>query len=250
MTRPSTRRPRRRVAQQDTRRVIRVLTEGEITEPEYLTAWTRYNRRHVRLDISDRGMTPKTLVSRAREHVRKNRPMKRRAPDYDEIWCVFDIDEHPDVPQAIEEARQGGIEIAVSNPCFELWLVLHAQAQTAHIERQPAQRLFRRSGAHTQQGDSSSRSEQAHRRLRDCEAARDRPQGAPRRQRFPTAGEPEYGRLASRGQPSDHPVTATKPCLSRDAVPVRSTSARDAGRAPSSCRRPGLRPPPAGPRPT
>ena len=141
MTRPSTRRPRRRVAQQDTRRVIRVLTEGEITEPEYLTAWTRYNRRHVRLDISDRGMTPKTLVSRAREHVRKNRPMKRRAPDYDEIWCVFDIDEHPDVPQAIEEARQGGIEIAVSNPCFELWLVLHAPAQTAHIERQPEQRL-------------------------------------------------------------------------------------------------------------
>ena len=129
------------MALEKTRRVIRVLTEGEITEPEYLTAWARHNRSHVRLDISDRGMTPKTLVSRAKDHVRKNRPTKRRGPDYDEIWCVFDIDNHPHVPQAVEEARHGGIEVAVSSPCFELWLVLHAHAQTAHIDRHGAQRL-------------------------------------------------------------------------------------------------------------
>ena len=70
-------------------------------------------------------MTPKALVDRAKGHVRSNRPTKRRAADYDEIWCVFDIDEHPNVPQAVEEARQVGVEVAVSNPCFELWLVLH-----------------------------------------------------------------------------------------------------------------------------
>ncbi|MCE2515215.1 MAG: RloB domain-containing protein [Acidobacteria bacterium] len=127
------------MAQKKTRRVIRVLTEGEITEPQYLTAWARRNRSHVRLEISDRGVTPKTLVDRARGHVRRNRPTKRRTPDYDEIWCVFDTDEHPNLPQAVEEARQGGIEVAVSNPCFELWLVLHAHAQTAHIDRHRAQ---------------------------------------------------------------------------------------------------------------
>lgn len=141
MMRPSSQRPQRRVAQKKTRRVIRVLTEGEITEPQYLTAWARHNRSHVRLDISDRGMTPMALVSRAKEHVRKNRPTKRRGADYDEIWCVFDIDNHPHVPQAVEEARNGGIEVAVSSPCFELWLVLHARAQTAHIDRHRVQRL-------------------------------------------------------------------------------------------------------------
>lgn len=141
MTRPSSQRPHRRVAQKKTRRVIRVLTEGEITEPEYLTVWARHNRSHVRLDISDRGLTPKTLVSRAREHVRQNRPTKRRRPDYDAIWCVFDIDDHPYVPQAVEEARHRGIEVVVSSPCFELWLLLHAQAQTAHIDCHAAQRL-------------------------------------------------------------------------------------------------------------
>lgn len=29
----------------------------------------------------------------------------------------------------------------VSSPCFELWLLLHAQAQTAHIDCHAAQRL-------------------------------------------------------------------------------------------------------------
>ena len=32
------------------------------------------------------------------------------------------------------------IEVAVSNPCMELWLVLHAEDQTAHISRRNVQR--------------------------------------------------------------------------------------------------------------
>ncbi|WP_433891312.1 RloB family protein [Streptomyces sp. CA-111067] len=31
-----------------------------------------------------------------------------------------------------EEARRRGIEVAVSNPCFELWLLLHFADHTAH----------------------------------------------------------------------------------------------------------------------
>ncbi len=174
MTRPSSRRPRRRVAQKKTRRVIRVLTEGEITEPQYLTAWARRNRSHVRLEISDRGLTPKALVDRARGHVRRNRPTKRRTPDYDEIWCVFDTDEHPNLPQAVEEARLGGIEVAVSNPCFELWLVLRSRANRSH-RSPPGAAAVRRTEALPQQGDSTRRSEQAHRHLRDRETARNRP---------------------------------------------------------------------------
>ena len=33
-----------------------------------------------------------------------------------------------------------GINVAVSNPCFELWLVLHREEQTAYIERHDVQR--------------------------------------------------------------------------------------------------------------
>ena len=53
---------------------------------------------------------------------------------------MFDFDEHPNLSQAITEAAQSGIEVAVSNPCFELWLVLHLQDQTAYTTRSAVQR--------------------------------------------------------------------------------------------------------------
>ena len=140
MTKPSGRRPRRQLVPRSPLHVVQVLTEGTVTEPRYLTHWARLNRNNVHVRISDRGMTPDALVRRATEHVRTGRP-RRGLPDFDEIWCVFDVDQHPNVPQAVHNAGQNGIEVVVSNPCFELWLVLHSQEQTAHIHRHDAQRL-------------------------------------------------------------------------------------------------------------
>ena len=105
-----------------------------MTEPGYLTKWARLNRRNVRLEISDSGMTPDALVHRAKEHVKRNRRTKRSEPEFDEIWCIFDIDQHPNISRAIHDARQSGINVALSNPCFELWLVLHRDEQTAYID--------------------------------------------------------------------------------------------------------------------
>ena len=69
----------------------------------------------------------------------RNRRAKRSDQEFDEIWCVFDVDQHPNISQAINDARQSGINVAVSNPCFELWLVLHRQEQTAYIDRHDIQ---------------------------------------------------------------------------------------------------------------
>ena len=85
-------------------------------------------------------MTPDALVRRAREYL-GNQPRKPADRDFDEIWCVFDTDTHENLPQALQEARQSGIRVAVSNPCFELWLVLHARNQERHIDRHEVQRL-------------------------------------------------------------------------------------------------------------
>lgn len=49
----------------------------------------------------------------------------------DERWMVLDTDHciesnhFPSFIKAIAEARQAGIKIALSKPCFELWLLLH-----------------------------------------------------------------------------------------------------------------------------
>lgn len=119
--------------------MIRVLSEGKVTEPGYLTLWARLNRHNVRLDVSDRGMTPDALVRHAKQHVKRNLQLKRSERVFDEIWCVFDVDQHPNIPQAINDARQSDIRVAVSNPCFELWLVLHREEQTAHVDRHDIQ---------------------------------------------------------------------------------------------------------------
>ncbi|HYR11651.1 MAG TPA: RloB family protein, partial [Longimicrobium sp.] len=72
----------------------------------------------------------------------------RRARDvnlrFDEVWCVFDVDEHQRLEAALAEAERGGIHVAVSNPCFELWLLLHFVEQTAHLSTRQARDRLRK----------------------------------------------------------------------------------------------------------
>jgi hypothetical protein len=63
-----------------------------------------------------------------------------RGAAYSNYWCVFDIDEHPNIPRALELAAAHGISVAVSNPCIELWFLLHFQDQRAALDRAEAQR--------------------------------------------------------------------------------------------------------------
>ena len=132
------RRPRslsRRLAFREQRSVIRVHTEGRITEPEYLDIMAG---SRVSLDFGASGATPMSLVQRARREVKRNR--RAHTDDrFDEVWCVFDCDEHPRLEQALREARDSGIRTALSNPCFELWLVLHVEDQKAFIHRHAIQ---------------------------------------------------------------------------------------------------------------
>lgn len=138
-------RPRRlQGATRTVARVVRVLAEGEVTESDYFDYWRRQNPQ-IRVDIDPHtaGWTPLKRVGYARD-LKQRQP--RRDPEFDEIWCVFDVDSHPDVKRAVTEARDAGIEIAVSNPCFELWLVLHVEDRTAAVDRRSIQRRARELG--------------------------------------------------------------------------------------------------------
>lgn len=132
---------RRTGRSQEERRVIRIYAEGAVTEYEYLNHWERKNRRVV-LEWGESGMAPMSLVGCARNDLKLSRraTSRRGIPDFDELWCMFDIDAHPNVSQAVFEARQSGIDVIISNPCFELWLVLHHENQNAHIDRRKIQR--------------------------------------------------------------------------------------------------------------
>lgn len=124
-----------------------VFTEGEATENEYLTHYKRLQRQTTTVEIDDFHGTPLALVKQAAETKRRNeRQAKRKGRAHDEVWCVFDVDEHPDLADALCQAHDNGIKVAISSPCIELWFLLHFCDQTAHIHRHKAQRRAKEFG--------------------------------------------------------------------------------------------------------
>ncbi len=125
------RRQARRKPFKDPKPVILIVTEGEATEPEYLNGFVRATKNpRVRIKVvGDAGTLPRTIVESAKELRNEAKKRASREKDdnlrYDKVWCVFDRDNHPNFSNAKQMARDNGFELAVSNPCFELWLCLH-----------------------------------------------------------------------------------------------------------------------------
>src|SRR3990172_166191 len=119
---------RHRLEDEKTKPALLIVCEGEKTEPVYFSHWRRRLMQVVTIRIvggKESGTNPKNIVefARALKH------------DYDYVWCVFDRDEHEKIPAAFDQAIANGFNVAFSNPCFELWFLIHFQDQTAHIER-------------------------------------------------------------------------------------------------------------------
>ncbi|MCG5465063.1 RloB family protein [Micromonospora sp. NPDC053740] len=49
---------------------------------------------------------------------------RRQRDDFDEAWAVCDVDDFATEP-ASREAVDADVNLAWSNPCFEVWLLLH-----------------------------------------------------------------------------------------------------------------------------
>lgn len=130
---------RRRPSRQPKIRIL-VVCEGKKTEPLYLRQ-LQHHLRNPRVHVEPVGPAgvPLTVVQTAIEERRKAETKARSEHDenhlWDEVWAVFDVDDHPNVAEAKQLATANGIYLAVSNPCFELWALLHFADQRAHIER-------------------------------------------------------------------------------------------------------------------
>ena len=73
---------------------------------------------------------PRHVVERLRAGFKSVR-QRQEVQAGDECWVLLDTDHYfrdqhlPGTLTALRTARQTGFEVAVSNPCFELWLLLH-----------------------------------------------------------------------------------------------------------------------------
>lgn len=126
---------------------ILVVCEGKKTEPGYLKQF-QHHVRNPRVHIESLGPAgvPVSVVERAMTERRLADEEARRQRDenlrWDQIWAVFDIDDHPSVAAAKQLAVDNDVALAVSNPCFELWPLLHFSDQRAHIARDKLRSLL------------------------------------------------------------------------------------------------------------
>jgi hypothetical protein len=124
------RRVGRRPPFRDPKPRILIVSEGDVTEPEYFRGFANACRNpRVTVEIAPEHGVPRTVVEAARDRKREAENQAEREKDdnlaYDSVWSVFDIDDHPRIGEAKDMARDNNIRLAISNPCFELWLLLH-----------------------------------------------------------------------------------------------------------------------------
>ena len=141
---------RRRVASRAPKRTFLVFCEGRRTEPDYLKALKREPAVRdlasvdIRIHEDTLGSAPLTLVKAAAEARARN---GQDQSEIDDVWCLFDVEwpeNHPNLKEARALAQRSNVKVAVSNPCFELWLLLHFQDQSAWLDTNDAKRLLKR----------------------------------------------------------------------------------------------------------
>jgi RloB-like protein len=116
----------RRVGYREQQSTVLIATNGHSTERKYLTAlksepWVQRGKVIV---VFENG-SPLEVVRGAYR--------RRNAEDYDAAWAVCDVDTYStDGPT--REASRNEVHLLWSNPCFEVWLILHKANCTAYLE--------------------------------------------------------------------------------------------------------------------
>ena len=100
-----------------------IVCEGTQTEPLYFEELKdRYRLSTANVQIAGSGGEPYGLLRSAKNNQKRE---ARQGERYDQIYCVFDRDEHPNFDRVSAEAESSGLRTARSWPCFEFWFLLH-----------------------------------------------------------------------------------------------------------------------------
>ncbi|WP_243795657.1 RloB family protein [Saccharopolyspora gloriosae] len=140
------RRPRGRRVERS--RVL-IVTEGECTEVQYFKNLCKHLRATgtnvMGVDVKGAGRDPSNVVNKAGK-ASQNGSLIGREGGYDAVWCVFDVDEHEKLEAATELARKRGFKLAISNPCFEVWLLWHFEDCYKHLSTDQAGKMLKKHG--------------------------------------------------------------------------------------------------------
>lgn len=129
-----------------------VATEGKVTERRYVSSLrARFRIPNEAIDIVRHDSTdPLGIVRALGAEVHKQKSAKKfQVNAGDQAWAIFDVDEHRQVNEenftkALALGQKIGAHFALSNPSFELWILLHFRYHSANIDRHTAVREVRK----------------------------------------------------------------------------------------------------------
>ncbi len=115
-------------------RIVAIAFEGNKTEPQYFEAYKQKRRYDsgllyvhlLKRDKDDTKSAPQHVLNKLKQEIVEEYNLGKG----DELWMVIDTDSW-DIGKLLAEVNKVNnslkykINIAVSNPCFELWLLLH-----------------------------------------------------------------------------------------------------------------------------
>lgn len=120
----------RRIGTRELRKTIWLVVEGEKTEKLYFNEIRKradLTATEIKVEPCKKGTSPIQIVESG------HKLLSQDFPQIDEVWCIFDKEAKKyerNFKFALEMAAQPvptgkRLRCAVSNPCFELWILLH-----------------------------------------------------------------------------------------------------------------------------
>ena len=141
--------------------LILIVSEGKDTEINY---FKQFNYKYVNVDVKpvdknsagknkSRKTDPVNLVDKAIEYIDNKYDINEE--DGDKVWCLMDVDLNYNNPNPIESRAQEfqraykkiedykkessiKINLGLSNPCFEIWYLMHYKYTTANLKNYDA----------------------------------------------------------------------------------------------------------------
>ncbi len=132
---------KRKAAKKEPYAKILIVCEDSKATPQYLEDFRqelKLSTANIIIAREKHGCDPKSVVTFAIDKFKETR-------DFDQIYCVIDRDNHPNYAQALQiskdkqlknnQDKSVNINLIVSIPCFEYWLLLHFQNTTKSFEK-------------------------------------------------------------------------------------------------------------------
>lgn len=125
----------RREGNRKPKRKVVIVCEGEKTEINYFNGFKTRGSGVEIIPVHGKCVDPKSIVDFAEE--RKESRWDIDPSKGDGLWCVFDVDENTNhvLKNASDHAKTEDIQIALSNPCIELWFLLHYKPIWSQLSR-------------------------------------------------------------------------------------------------------------------